>query len=209
MFVDIRSARTDASPCQIPQKHPCLRVAINTSDQLTNLIAEHIDLSFRASSTELDDSSLVIRQAGSLPIALATHPDLIAQSSQFTAADRLEVLAAIALGTHTTPKTLKFSTSDGQHASFNCTPGLVCNNMSVLQSAIVSALGAAMLPRYLCAEAISDGTLVNGTAPDSGWTPAPSLVRALIPTREGISLIAHAFLEYSAPLSKQLLRFER
>ncbi|WP_175042479.1 LysR substrate-binding domain-containing protein [Burkholderia lata] len=209
MFVDIRSAWTDASSCQIPQKHPCLRVAINTSDQLTNLIAEHIDLSFRASSTELDDSSLVIRPAGSLPIVLATHPDLIAQSSQFIAADRLDILALITLGTHTTPKTLKFFTSDGRHTSINCTPSLVCNNMSVLQSAVVSGLGAAMLPRYLCAEAISDGTLVNVIAPDSGWTRAPSLVRALILMRKGISLITHAFIKYSASPSKQLLRVER
>ncbi|WP_175672710.1 LysR substrate-binding domain-containing protein [Burkholderia ambifaria] len=191
------------------KKHPCLRVAIIASDQLTDLILERIDLAFRVSSAGLDDSSLVMRPVSSLPIVLAAHPDLIARTGPLSAPDQLEALAFITLGTHTVPKTLTFSTPDGQHASINCTPSFVCNNMSVLQSAVASGLGAAMLPRYLCEDAIAAGTLVDVLASDSGWMPAPSSVHALMPARQGISLTTRTFLEYSTPLLQQLLSGKR
>lgn len=187
------------------REYPCLRVALNTSDQLTDLIAERIDLAFRVSSTGLDDSSLVMRSVSPLPIVMAAHPDLIARSGQFNDPYELQGLPLVALGTHDTQKTLEFSGPDGRRTSIIRAPALVCNNMSVLRSAVAAGLGAAMLPRYLCVDAISAGGLVEVFASDSGWAPTASSVHALMPARQGISLTTRLFLEYSTPLLRQHL----
>ncbi|MGK8206633.1 LysR substrate-binding domain-containing protein [Burkholderia cenocepacia] len=190
------------------ERYPQLRVLINASDQPTDVIGERVDLAFRVVSSPLDDSSLVMRPVSALPMVLAASAERLAAHGPLRHPEQLPELGWIALGSQDGPKNLRFVRAGDDAYTLRATPRLICPNMQVLHSSVVAGVGAAVLPRYLCADLLARGVLVDAFAPDAHWQPGTSAVVALMPNRHGITLTTRVFLEFATPMLAQILTRE-
>lgn len=187
------------------RQHPNLRVAINAADHYIDLIKERIDLAFRVSSTQLNDSSLILHAVGTVPMIAAGSAALLDRGSALDHPDDIPRLGLLALASSDLETSLDFARSNGEQYRLQYPPRLFCNNMTVLHAAAVGGLGAAVLPLYLCKDDTESGRLVNVLSPESGWEPTASFVYALTPARHGVPLATRLFLRFATPRLEQIL----
>lgn len=187
------------------KQYPQIRIMINASDYQADLISEKTDLCFRVSSRPLEDSSLILRPIGEMSMIAVADKGYLQGFSQLNHPDELLRHRLIALSTREDQVTVNFLSIHKVDAHISFIPDLSCGNMSVLKSAVLAGMGIAVLPRYLCEAELRDGQLMNVFSPESGWSPAPSMLNALLPSRQNISLVTRLFLDFANPLLQHTL----
>jgi len=187
------------------ETYPFVRFSINASDNYVDLISDKVDLAFRVSSGPLDDSSLIVRTICDLPMVLAAHPRLLQGPSGLPHPKDAAGMDLLGLTLKDQEYEVWFQHSQGERFALSGTPILVCNNMSTLQEATLAGLGIAVLPGYLCQEAMRKGLLVNVLSPRSGWNPTDSSAYALMPARHGLPFTTRIFMDFSLPRLKRIL----
>jgi DNA-binding transcriptional LysR family regulator len=58
---------------------------------------------------------------------------------------------------------------------------------------VMDGTGMCILPDYMCADEVQQGTLVQVLA---GWAPPPGVVHAVFPSRRGLVPAVRRFLDY-------------
>lgn len=187
------------------REYPNLRIAISTADHYSDLIRDRADLTFRVSSAALEDSSLVLRAIGAIPMILAVNPRLLEDRSGLKHPREIPKLGLLALASQDGDASLEFSCRGEDRYLLKHLPQLICNNMTVLHSAVAAGLGAAVLPRYLCGDDVGNGHIVSALDSESGWKPEDSFVYTLIPARIGVPLMTRLFLEFATPRLEVIL----
>lgn len=189
------------------REYPKIKIIVNTSDQNIDLISTQVDLVFRISSRQLEDSSLVIRPVCELSMILVASKNYMSNKEKITHPDELKTLNFIALGVQQGPISRDFFNKNHDKAlSVKLEPHICCGNMSVLKSAVLQDLGIAILPRYLCTNELISGQLLEVFDNESDWSLHDSLVNALIPTRQNLLLATRLFLDFSIPLLREKLQ---
>jgi DNA-binding transcriptional LysR family regulator len=188
--------------------HPQLHVLIDASDRKTDLIGEGFELAFRAQGAPLDDSSMVARLIGDVPMMVVVNPTLLASQDRLQHPDQLLELGLLAHATHDGVKSLQFSQGGRNVHTLHYTPRLSSGNISVLQAAAIAGMGAACLPRYLCRDALATGQLIDAFDSQAGWRSDAAQIYAIQPARRGIALATRLFLEFSIPRLAKVLRGE-
>ena len=179
--------------------HPQLHVLIEASDRKTDLVGEGFDLAFRAQAEPLDDSTLVARLIGEVPMMMAVSPALLERREPLHHPDQLIEFNLLAHASHDGVGRIHF-TQNGRHKhTLQFTPRLISGSIAVLQTAAIAGMGATCLPRYVCKDALVSGQLVDALDLRSSWHPESSRMYALMPARRGIALATRLFLDYSTP----------
>ncbi|MCG8428059.1 MAG: LysR family transcriptional regulator [Chromatiales bacterium] len=140
------------------KQYPKIRVELDLSNRLVDLVEEGYDLAIRAGS--LEDSSLIARR-------LYTGEHLVCASPIY-----LETM-----GEPTTPEelllhpTLLYNTNDrrflftfkhgvsGDKQQINFTPQFTANNHLTLRDAAMGSLGIAIMPNNICRQQLANGSL--------------------------------------------------
>lgn len=141
------------------REHPALRLELQLSDAVEDLLAQRLDLSVRLGP--LPDSSLVARPVGHVPLALVGSPALLAQHPKPRAPAELQAWPAIGIRPPSAParRPWRFATPKGEWVMPLAQPVAEVNTMEAAADLALAGLGLAMLPRYLVAEALADGRL--------------------------------------------------
>lgn len=170
--------------------HPGIRLTLDLDDRVIDLVAEGIDMAVRIG--RLDDSGLIARR-------LTTSRNVVVLSPAYAAAHgtprRLEELAAHPAITYSNRRPAEewtFETAAGLRA-VRVKSRLQVNNGDVMRDAAIAGLGIAMLPRFLCAEALAAGTLVE--APLEAAPPLGG-VYAVYPQNRHLSAKVRALTEH-------------
>ncbi|MBN8874430.1 MAG: LysR family transcriptional regulator [Rhodospirillales bacterium] len=170
--------------------HPGIRLSLDLDDRVIDLVGAGIDMAVRIG--RLDDSGLIARR-------LTTSRRLVVLSPAYAAAHglprRLDELAAhpaITYGNRRVSDGWTFETAAGPR-TVRVQSRLHVNNGDVMRDAAIAGLGIAMLPSFLCAEALAAGTLVR--APLEG-NPAAEGVYAVYPQNRHLSAKVRALTEH-------------
>jgi DNA-binding transcriptional LysR family regulator len=136
--------------------HPGVSVELRQSDEVSNLLAEGLDLTIRIG--ELRDSSLVARQLG------ITRRCAMASGEYLAGAPRLKTPADLAnhnciLYTGVArPDVWPFEGPKGA-VSVRVQGNLYCSNSEGIRAAVLSHMGVSYSPTWLCPEELESGAV--------------------------------------------------
>jgi DNA-binding transcriptional LysR family regulator len=171
--------------------HPALRMQVELSDRLVDLIGEGFDLALRIGA--LPDSTLVARPLGTLRMIACCSPAYLRAHGEPASPAELHRHACLLYGQE--GRTGWEFSVDGAPRTFDVHGPLVANNGDVVRDAAGANLGVALLPDFIVAPALASGALVPILA---AYAPPPLPLHVVYPQhRQGSSSIRAlvAFLE--------------
>jgi DNA-binding transcriptional LysR family regulator len=175
------------------REHPQVRVELQVSNRVVDLVEEGIDVALRVRPTLEASGSLVIKQLGTSQGLLVASPELLArQPAPRTPAD-LARLDTVAMSVSDGRASWRLQGPDGAEFTFVHHPRYVADDLLTLKLAVLMGTGLSMLPDYMCRDELREGRLVS-VLPD--WSPPTGVVHAVFPSRRGLVPAVRRFLDF-------------
>ena len=163
--------------------YPDVRVELQLLDRRGNLIEEGFDLAGRRGT--LEDSALIARRLGTIERVLCAHPGYLARRGAPQLPEDLRRHACLSVDAEQRHWTLGGTTVTVPWY-------LACNQVEVVREAALAGAGLALLPRFLVADDLAAGRLVQALA---GARPEPATFYALHPYGKQLPLSARLFMD--------------
>lgn len=160
--------------------YPQLRVQVEVTDRLIDLVQEGVDIAVRDHFAPLPDSGLVQRSLRTDRIVLVSSPDYLERVGEPDLPQDLAQHAGLLAGPLAT--SWQLSEAGGQSLSVTLSPRMVANESSVLMGAAIAGLGIACLPESFCRAAIAEGKL-RRVLPE--WNAGSVTTTLVMPHRRG------------------------
>lgn len=168
-------------------RYPEVRLELSANARVVDLIEERFDVGIRTG--RLEDSSLIAKTLGAIAwLVVATPAYLKRRGHPSTPAD-LKAQDCLLFGSSATI-TL---TRAGSTEEIAVTPRLLVTDMDVLQAALRDGLGVAVLPAFLCEEALRAGKLER-VLPD--WSPPSTPIHVVYPSTRHLSPTVRSFIDH-------------
>lgn len=170
------------------RQYPRVSVEVLATDRRVDLVGEGFDLAVRAG--KLDDSSLIARRLGPAGLMVVASPAYVGARGVPRTVEDLRGHDCLLLGTGISGHQWRLSGPEGP-VTVAVTGPLVANDIAILHRACVAGLGITRLPRFVIAEDLAAGRLVEvlpGTSPSDagvyvvypGGRQLPGKVRAFL-----------------------------
>jgi DNA-binding transcriptional LysR family regulator len=172
------------------RRYPAVKVDIELTSRHVDLIEEGFDLAIRIG--ELADSSMISRKLFAVNRGLYASPDYLEARGHPGTPGDVKEHAFLRFVSPLAPARFEL-TRRGTRAAVVTEPVIICNNLTVLRDSAIAGAGIAMLPTFLCHEALAQNRLVP-VLPE--WQLDPVAVSATYPSKRLLSRKAHAFVEY-------------
>lgn len=163
--------------------HPDVRVELRLLDRRVNLIREGFDLAVRMGA--LEDSTLVARRLGTVERVLCAHPHYLARRGVPQRPEDLRRHVCLSIDAEQRQWTLG-------GATVTVPWHLACNQVEVVREAALAGVGLALLPRFLVADDLAAGRLVQALP---GARPKPATFYALYAYGRQLPSSARLFLD--------------
>lgn len=177
-------------------RHPEVSIEVELSGRLVNLVEEGFDLALRIG--EFRDSSLVARRMGNLSGRFFASPAYIGRHGLPRKPEEL-LEHEVVLFMQSRENTLQLFRQplrgdDDQPACRLAVKGrLTVNNSSMAADAAIAGLGIALVPAFLCAEAVAAGQLLP-VLPE--FRVCHGGLYAMYPSREHMPVALRMFLDF-------------
>jgi len=175
-------------------RFPLIRMEIDFSDRLVDLVDEGFDVAIRIS--RMDDSSLIARRIAPIDMALCAAPGYWKKYGKPTHPRELSTHNAIMYLYLKTPGEWFFCDPTAQtNAPFGVKVGtnLTTNNGGISCSAAVQGVGIFYGPAYIVREALQNGKLESAL---ESFYNAPLGVYAVYPSRKNLSPKVRVFIDF-------------
>jgi len=175
------------------EKHPQVRIDMEVSNRVVDLVQDGIDVALRVRPTLDDSGSLVVKNLGLTQGLLVASPALLQAQGRSTAAEDLGRLPTLAMSAADGRASWMMVGSDGREHEFQHRPVYTANDLLTLKYAVLKGLGMCILPDYMCRRELQLGELEQVLP---GWAPRPGVVHAVFPTRRGLLPAVRRFLDF-------------
>ena len=176
-------------------RYPLVRVDLQVSNRVVNLVEEGVDVALRVRSSLDDSASMVVKRLDEARQVLVASPALLMrQGAPSTPAD-LASMDSMAMSAPDGRATWHLIGPEGEEQIVQHSPRYVVDDLLTLKLAVLAGSGISLLPDYLCQEEIHQGRLVR-VLPD--WAPTPGIVHAVFPSRRGLAPAVRHFLDFLA-----------
>jgi DNA-binding transcriptional LysR family regulator len=188
-------------------KHcPGVQVELGICGHQVDVLAGGFDIAFRVRPS-IKDSSLVVRSFGIDPHVLVVSPSLLESLPPVQHPKDLQRLPSIGVVEEEGRHFWALTDKKGHTETIEHPPRLVTDDLRVLHQAVMSGIGVAQLPQWLCREAIASGDLVRLLAT---YGLPPGNVHAVYPSRHGHTPAVRSFIDCIArELPHLLLALQR
>ncbi|KQP21740.1 LysR family transcriptional regulator [Pseudorhodoferax sp. Leaf267] len=173
--------------------HPQVRVEMEVSNRVVDPVEEGVDVALRVRMTLQDSASLVVKRLGMSQTLLVASPAQLARQGTPTQPADLALLDTVAMSANDGRAPVTLYGPGGAEFIWQRQPRYVADDMETLLRATLLGVGAAMLPDYMCRDALAAGTLVPLV---HGWAPPTGIVHAVFPSRRGLVPAVRAFLDH-------------
>ncbi|KAB8061215.1 LysR family transcriptional regulator [Janthinobacterium sp. FT14W] len=176
------------------QQHPNLNLVIDLDDQKVDVEGGGYDLALRITHS-LKDMSLVARKLGLSRRVVVCSPDYAARHGTPRTLDELADHRCIGYAYVHSGQLWQFepASKDSPARTALVTASQVFNNGEVMCDATIAGLGICLLPRFIAADALRDGRLVEVVLPH---TPLPDSIYVLYPSRRFQSRKVRAVIDF-------------
>ena len=188
-------AQTVVGPI-LPQflvRHPQVRVDMQVSNRVVDLVEEGVDVALRVRPSTGDSGSLVVKHLGTTQSLLVASPAQLERQHRPAAPDDLARLDTVAMSTSDGRASWKLLGPGGAEHVFQHQPRYVADDLLTLKFAVLGGVGFCVLPDYMCRDELHDGRLVPVLP---GWEPQPAVVHAVFPSRRGLLPAVRTFLDF-------------
>jgi len=160
------------------RQHPLLEVAIDLDDRVVDLLGSGYDLGIRVGT--LPDSSLIARKLVDIPRVLCASPGYLEHTGAPASLDDVARRDCIGYAHLAAGQVWSFSPVRGgtEPRSVRVKSRFVANNGELMRGAAIAGLGLLLVPEFIVADALRDGTLVRLLP---GCRPLPTALNAIYP----------------------------
>lgn len=156
--------------------HPAVTVDCILSDAQCDLVADGIDLALRIA--ELADSSLIAQAIAPIPAAMVASPGYVARYGDPRHPHDLQQHQLLGYGHANRAAPIRLTGPDGETIAVPPTGPLFVNNGELMLPLLLAGHAMAMLPVFICGEALLDGRLVKVM---EDWHPAAMTLSLVTP----------------------------
>lgn len=150
-------------------EHPSITLQLDLRDDQVDLVKEGFDLALRIG--ELPASSLIAKKLCDIPMLVVASPDFVAEHGPFDSPADLEGLPGMIYVNAQRSEVLQYG-GGGSDERVTLARGVSCNNGDVLAELASLGHGIYCVPRFIVAEHLTAGTLVE-LLPQAGWPVLP------------------------------------
>lgn len=140
------------------QRHPEVRLDIEFSDRLVDVISENFDLVVRIS--ELQDSTLMARRLCDTRHMICVSPSYIANNVEIKKPEELKSHRIIQYGSSKRPK-WTFASPNGKETTVSLTSSLNSHDGGFLIAAAEAGLGVVRVPDFMAKASLDSGRLLS------------------------------------------------
>lgn len=175
---------------QFQRQYPKITMQVQLSMEWPDLISQGVDVSFRVG--EQRDSANIARLIAAPKRVLVASPDYLRQHGEPKTPDELTSHDCLIFDMPH-GDVWSFQNEDGSTLSTTVPPRLRANNAMFLREQAIAGLGLALLPKFICNEALQKGHLVKVMAHIKPTNPP---LYAVYPSRRNLPAKTIKFLEY-------------
>ncbi len=175
------------------RRHPKVRVELDASDRLVNLIEERFDIALRARDSGLNDPGLVARRIASGRFVLVCSPAYAAGKPPIEEPEQLAALDTIGALAAGQEQNWTLSAGDGRSARVTLRPRLLCTDLALQYQAALGGVGVALLPVRVAWQGLNEGSLVR-VAKD--WGTPEQGIHLVFVSRRGMLPSVRALIDY-------------
>ena len=174
------------------REHPRVRVEIESTDRLVNLIDERIDVALRVRDSGLLDPALITRRIASGRMVLVASPAYVETRAPIDDPATMSQLDTIG-GLHDGgDQSWVLAASDGRETKLQHRPRLLCSDYTVQYEAAAGGVGVALLPLRIAWRGLQDGSLVR-VAKD--WSTPEQDIHLVFVSRRGMLPAVRALID--------------
>lgn len=144
---------------QLMELYPDLTIELILSDQKTDIIKEEIDIAIRFGLKPIDD--VVTTRLNPRRFRICASPNFIQKYGRPSRPESLASLDCIVFRIPGHPAVWKFRDNEKKVLEIPITGKLSTMHGVTMTTAAVTGVGIAMLPDWLCAQEIADGSLID------------------------------------------------
>ncbi len=186
-------------------RHPHVTVRVEATNRLIDLIGEGFDMTIRSHVGNLRDSGLLQRVVARTPWSIVAAPCWIGKNGALPAPEAIRPEHALCFSTVRDIAGWTLHRGDTE-ITVAISPRLISDDVALLRKMAVAGGGIALLPNYVVAGAVCDGSLVR-ILPE--WSPATRTISLLTPPKAQSSRLARSFSDFvAAELPRFLLNDE-
>ena len=172
--------------------HPQIRVDLSFEDRYVVLISQGIDVALRMG--KLADSSLGARYLGRNPWAVVAAPQYLKTAGTPKRPADLSQHSALVYSSVQGDDVWHFTGLRGERISASVQGRLRSNNLSAVLAACREGLGVAALPRYVAAESLRTGKVVEVL---NGFSQPDQELHAVFPSPKRVPAKVLAFVSFA------------
>jgi DNA-binding transcriptional LysR family regulator len=177
------------------QRHPQVRLDMQVTNRVVDLVQEGIDVALRVRPTLDDSGSLVVKQLCMTGGVLAASPALLERQGRPQAPEDLQRLPTVAMSAADGRASWTLLGPGGREHEFEHRPCYTADDLMTLKHAAMQGTGATILPDFMCARELRLG-LLEPVLP--GWAPRVGIMHAVFPSRRGMVPAVRRFLDFLA-----------
>jgi DNA-binding transcriptional LysR family regulator len=175
--------------------YPKVRVVVEATDRVVNLLDERIDLALRARPDIGDSAGLVARKLGSSRRVLVASPGYLARRGRPASPADLTHLDTLNMSPVLYDEPARWELHHAEHGTTTVThlPVLASNDMRFQVEAATHGIGIALLPEPVVAAAVHGG-LLEVVLPE--WSAAEHIVHLVYPLPRGMLPSVRSLIDY-------------
>ena len=180
-------------------RFPAVRINLGLTDKVLDPVADSVDIALRVGKPK--QQSLRARRLGMAEFLLAASPGYWEHQTLSTSIDGLGMCKLLTYGPRDNDDSLLLVNGRSSRR-INCQVRAACRSMLALSAMAEAGAGVAVLPRFVAAQGLRDGRLIELFP---GWAPASRPVYLLSHgSIKSTALVKH-FMDLAAPVISALL----
>jgi DNA-binding transcriptional LysR family regulator len=175
------------------QAHPQVRIEMEVSNRVVDLVQEGVDVALRVRPTLEDSGSVVVKKLGTSYGRLVASPSQLKREGRPQSVEELSKLSTVAMSSADGKTSWKLIGPNGREHDFQHRPVYTADDLMTLKYAVMEGTGVSIIPDYMCRRDIERGDL-EIVLPE--WSPRPGIMHAVFPSRRGLVPAVRRFLDF-------------
>lgn len=171
------------------KRNPKIKIEMILSSSYLDLVKESIDIAFRIG--HLRDAAMKAKKIGSVASIVVASPSFLEKNTAITKPEQLAQVPCLSF--HFSGRNQWKLYRDKHEAKIKVQGPIMANSPEFIYHFVLLGRGVALVPVFLCQEALEKGTLVHIL---KGWASESMPIQMLIPVQKEIPANTKAFMDF-------------